>query len=286
MIEAIALGSAQDGGVPQAGCGCAACAAARRDPALRRLVACLALVDHAAGAAWLVDATPDFPRQLDLLAALAPGCALRGILLTHAHIGHYAGLIHLGREVMGARAMPVYATAAMAAFLRANGPWSQLVGLGNVDLRPLVPGQPLALAAGLTVTPTAVPHRAEFSDTVALLAAGDGRSLFYCPDVDRWDAWAVDLPAFLGGVDVALLDGTFYDAAELPGRDLAEIPHPLVTTTAALLAGTQCDVQFTHLNHSNPLLAPGPQRDGLAARGMGVVEDGRRWPLVRPPAGR
>lgn len=278
-VEALLLGSAQDGGVPQAGCGCAACAAARADPARRHMVASLALIDRGAGAAWVVDATPDFPRQLDLLAAHAPGCALAGIILTHAHVGHYAGLIHLGREVMGAAALPLLTTAAMAAFLTANGPWSQLVALGNVALRTLAPGEPAALSPDLAITPVAVPHRAEFSDTVAILAAGPRRRLFYCPDIDRWEPWEHDLPTFLAGVAVALLDGTFYSGDELPGRDMAAIPHPPVAETAATLAAAGVGAGFIHLNHSNPLLRDGPERERLAAQGHWVGREGMAWAL-------
>lgn len=279
LVEALLLGSAQDGGVPQAGCRCDTCAGARRDPVRRRLVASLALIDHGAGASWLVDATPDFPRQLDLLAAHAPGCPLAGIILTHAHIGHYTGLIHLGREVMGVAGMPVYATAPMARFLTANGPWSQLVDLGNVSLRALVPDEPVALSPRLTVTPVAVPHRAEFSDTIAVLAEGPGRRLFYCPDIDRWEQWEHALPEFLTQHDIALLDGTFYSGDELPGRNMAEIPHPPVVETVALLESSGLSAGFIHLNHSNPLLHDGPERTWLAAQNHWVGREGMTWAL-------
>ncbi len=135
-IEAILLGTAQDGGLPQAGCYCVRCAAARANPALRQWAACLGLVDYSTRQSWLIDATPDFREQLDALHRIAPDCPLAGIILTHAHTGHYAGLIHLGREAWGTRDMPVYASPRMADFLRRNAPWSQLVALGNVELRP------------------------------------------------------------------------------------------------------------------------------------------------------
>jgi pyrroloquinoline quinone biosynthesis protein B len=279
QVEALLLGSAQDGGVPQAGCRCATCAGARRDPARRRLVACLALIDYAAGASWLIDATPDFPHQLDLLATHAPSCPLAGIILTHAHIGHYTGLIHLGREVMGATGMPLLVTAPMATFLTTNGPWSQLVSLGNVVLREIIPGKPVALSPVLSITPVAVPHRAEFSDTLAIVAQGPRRRLGYCPDIDRWEPWAQALPDFLAGVAVALLDGTFYSGAELPGRDMTAIPHPPVVETVARLAGSGHSVGFIHLNHSNPLLHAGPELAWLAAQGHWVGREGMAWAL-------
>ena len=80
-------------------------------------------------------------------------------------------------------------------------------------------------------------------------------------------------------MDVALLDATFFNGDELCDRDLSEIPHPLATDTAEQLAGVDCDVRLIHLDHTNPLLAPGPERDWLAARGIGVGTFGERWVL-------
>jgi pyrroloquinoline quinone biosynthesis protein B len=285
--EAILLGTAQDGGLPQAGCTCAQCRLARSDPAHRRWVSCLGLLDHTARRSWLIDATPDFREQAHALHERAPDCPLAGILLTHAHTGHYAGLIHLGREAWNTQALPIYASEKMARFLRDNAPWSQLVILGNIELRLLMPEQPVSLSPGLSVTPLQVPHRDEFSDTLAFVARGvvhdtaqgPARQLFYCPDIDAWDRWDRDLQSFLGGIDVALLDGTFYSVGELQGRDIAEIPHPLATDTAGRLAGVDCDVYLIHLNHSNPLHHPGPERQWLAARGIGVGDIGARWRL-------
>ncbi|MGH2544954.1 MAG: MBL fold metallo-hydrolase, partial [Ardenticatenaceae bacterium] len=208
-VEAIVLGVAQDAGVPQAGCICARCDHARRDPAQRHLVACLGLIDTATHQYWLIDATPDFRDQIHTLAqqayqhttslpnppnsfsSLSP-FTFAGILLTHAHIGHYTGLIHLGREAWNRRELPVYATARMGAFLHENAPWSQLVDEHNINLFPLVLEQELALAPSLHVTPIPVRHRAEWSDTIAFLVRGPRRRLLYCPDVDGWSEGKVE----------------------------------------------------------------------------------------------
>ena len=278
-VEAILLGTAQDGGVPQAGCDCPNCTSARRDPGGRRWVACLALVDRAARQSWIVDATPNLPEQLHELHKHAPDCPLAGILLTHAHVGHYAGLIHLGREAMDVRGLPLYVSSRMAGFLRANGPWSQLVDKDNVWLQVLVPEHEIQLSPRLAVTPLPVPHRDEFSDTLAFLVSGPKRRLFYCPDIDAWDRWDRDLRGLVSEIDIALLDGTFFSAAELPGRDLTLIPHPLVTDTAERLAAADCEVRLVHLNHSIPLLRQGPERDWLEGRGIGVGARGDRWSL-------
>ncbi|MBI4231039.1 MAG: MBL fold metallo-hydrolase, partial [Planctomycetes bacterium] len=248
------LGAAQDGGVPHAGCRARCCEAAWADPARRRDPACAAIIDPATGRRWMIDCTPRFPEQLRRLEETSPrgdGAPLDGIFLTHAHVGHYAGLIHLGREAMGTRGVPVHAMPRMASFLRTQGPWGQLVSLGNVDLRPLEDGRAVPLSEGLSVTPFAVPHRGEYSETVGFRVAGSRCSALYLPDIDTWDRWDTPLGEALRGVDVAFLDGTFFDAGELPGRALAEVPHPLMRDTLLRLAPLppveRAKVRFLHL---------------------------------------
>jgi len=269
----LVLGVAQDGGYPQAGCNRPDCVAAWRNPKLRQRVASLAIVDPQSHQRWIIDATPDFPSQLASLdAAVAPhGSALDGILLTHAHIGHYLGLAHLGREVLGAHAIKVYAMPRMREFLHHNGPWDQLVKLQNIDIVPIEDGVPIALNERITVTPLRVPHRDEYSETVGFIVRGPSRSILWLPDIDKWEKWSTPLESVLARVDVAYIDGTFYDAAELPGRDLREIPHPLMTETLARLANSplRAKVRFIHLNQSNPLLREG--RNGVV-----VAKDGER----------
>jgi len=287
-VVAVALGTAQDGGVPQAGCDCSRCIAARRDPGRRRRVASLALQLPASGQIWLIDATPDLGEQLEVTQRFRPHPAggpdrhpVDGVLLTHAHAGHYLGLAYFGFETINSRDLPVYASARMAAFLRGNGPWSLLVERRNIVLREIAAGVPLALAPGLSATPIVVPHRDELSDTLGFLVRGPRRTLLYVPDTDSWAAWAVPLPEVLRRerVDVALLDGTFYSPGELPDRDVRRIGHPLMSATMELLrepvrGGLQ--VFFTHLNHSNPALDPsGPERRALAAAGFKVLEEGQ-----------
>ncbi|MGH7151270.1 MAG: MBL fold metallo-hydrolase, partial [Planctomycetota bacterium] len=285
-VEAIVLGNAQDGGIPHVGCARPCCEAARRDPSRRALVACLGLIDREAGRAFLVDSTPDFPEQVEALnrAADRPPAALPdGILLTHAHVGHYAGLIHLGREVAGADRVPVWCTPSMAAFLRANGPWSLLVSAGHVELRETPPSTQVELTPRLRATPIPVPHRREFSDCVAWRIEGPGRALLYLPDIDAWDDLPGGLSGILRGVDVALLDGTFFDpAAELPGRDASKVPHPPIPETLRRLAvlPSRPEVRFTHLNHTNPANAPGSAEGRrLDAEGARVARAGERLVL-------
>ena len=278
-VEAILLGVAQDGGLPQAGCQCVHCVRAHADPAERRLVSCLGLVDHASRQFWLVDATPDLREQVHALRKLAPAYSLAGIILTHAHVGHYMGLIHFGLEAWNTRDLLVYASERMASYLGHNGPWSQLVSLENIKICVLEPGLEFQLGSHLWLTPIEVPHRSEYSDTMAFLVQGPAEKMFYCPDIDTWDAWDQDLRSFATACDVALLDGTFYSAGELQGRDMSRIPHHLATDTARRLAGVDCDVRLIHHNQINPLHLPGPERDGLVSNAIGVGAQVDRWSL-------
>jgi pyrroloquinoline quinone biosynthesis protein B len=222
------------------------------------------------GRRLLVDATPDFAAQIATL-----GGRPDEILLTHAHVGHYLGLAMLGREAMDARGMPVWCTASMERFLRGNRPWSHLVERRQVDLRRLVPGAPLAFD-GLEVAAFLTPHRGEDTDTVGVEVDGPSRRVAYVPDAD---VLPPALAERLESVDVALVDGTFYDRSELPHRDILEVRHPFVAESVRVLAGARGEVRFTHLNHTNPLLHPEPARRPALPAGFSVASDGEEIPL-------
>lgn len=264
------LGIAQDGGYPQAGCTRPDCVAAWKDPSLRKHVASLAIVDPVSNQRWLIDATPDFPAQLEMLG----DPKLDGILLTHAHIGHYLGLAQLGREVMGTKNVPVYAMPRMRKFLESNGPWDQLVKLGNIRIEPFEDGHAVRLNERISVTPILVPHRDEYSETVGFIIKGPTRSILWLPDIDKWERWRTPIESVVDRVDLAYVDGTFYSASELPGRDLSEIPHPLMTETMTRLHDRASKVRFIHLNQSNPAL-----RKPAMVKPFQVAREREREPL-------
>lgn len=276
VARVLVLGTAQDGGVPHAGCACETCAAAREDPALRRCVASIGVVGES-GRTLVVDATPDFPEQVATLAAATGRERIvpDGLLLTHAHVGHYLGLAFLGREAMDALGLPTYVSERMAAFLRSNRPWSWLTARGHVDLRIVAPEKTFAFD-GVQVTPFPSPHRAEDTDTLGVEVRGPTHRLLYLPDADRFGPELVER---IREADVALVDGTFWDHGELVGRDFAEIPHPFVKESIEALAGARGEVFFTHLNHSNPLLGPDPSRHPVLPPPFGVLADGMEFPL-------
>ena len=119
------LGVAQDAGYPQVNCYEPRCLPVWAQPELGSGASMLALVID--GRRFhLFDAAPTLPRQLYQFwteTSLTLG-DLDGVWLTHAHMGHYAGLLHFGKEAASTRAVPVHAMPRMMAFLARNGPWS------------------------------------------------------------------------------------------------------------------------------------------------------------------
>ena len=285
------LGIAQDGGLPHAACSCPRCGAARKDPALASPVASVGIIAPSARKAYLIDATPDIIVQLQALAdvrkldnARVDRTPVDGIFLTHAHMGHYLGLAHLGFEAINTRELPVWASASMASFLRNNAPWSQLLKLKNLVVSEIADGTLTDLADGIRVRAVKVPHRAEFTDTMAYVISGARKTLLYVPDISPWHKLGRPMADLFSGVDVALVDGTFYSGDELPGRDTKEIGHPLILDTMDLLQGRvdsgSLKVYFVHLNHSNPALdREGPQRKNMISRGFDVGWPGMEFEL-------
>lgn len=280
------LGVAQDAGYPQANCYEAHCNRAWQDKALRRTTSSIAVVDASGKNKYLFDATPDIREQLYRLNQGAPDgdYRLAGVFLTHAHIGHYTGLMHFGHEASSSRDLPVYAMPRMHTFLSTNGPWDQLVRFGNIRLETLEDGRETRLPGGISVTPFLVPHRDEYSETVGYRIQGPERTAIFIPDIDKWSSWNVDIRALIRTVDYALLDATFFADGELPGRDMSKIPHPFVVETMALLEGfTQQErsrVIFIHMNHTNALLIDGsPQQAEVEKRGFRVAREGMRLEL-------
>ncbi|MGD9345910.1 MAG: MBL fold metallo-hydrolase [Candidatus Aminicenantes bacterium] len=279
------LGTAQDGGIPQIGCYCNNCQRARQNPKFARLRPSLAVFDSKKKEVFIVDASPDIALQYDLVHERMRRPRKRrkntpdGILLTHAHIGHYTGLMFYGYEALSADKLPVFCSQRMGDFLAENGPWSQLVKFQNISIHLLEPEKNISLTPHISITPFTVPHRDEYSDTLGFLIAGQEKKVLYIPDIQSWNAWDRDIREETGRVDVALLDGTFYSPDELPGRDLSRIGHPFITTTIDSLRQIakkgDTRIYFTHLNHSNLALDPdGDARKNITNEGFALAQEG------------
>lgn len=252
----IVLGIAQDAGYPQADCKKSCCKELWNDKSKRKMVSCLGLRDPSSKKAWLFDATPDFKDQLKILEA--DKYELAGIFLTHAHMGHYTGLMHLGREAMGAKKIPVYVMPRMKEYLETNGPWSQLVSLENIEIRQLQSKIEVPLTESLNIKPFLVPHRDEFSETVGFEINSKKTEALFIPDIDKWEKWDEDINLIVKQCDYAFLDGSFYRNGEIWGRDMSQIPHPFIEESLNRFSGLEDadkkKIHFIHFNHTNPVL--------------------------------
>ena len=273
----VVLGTLQDAGSPQLLCEKSCCAT----PKANDYVASLGVYDSTL--AVLFDATPDIVPQLGEILERS-GSKKYSVFLTHAHMGHYTGLAHFGREAANTKKVPVYAMPRMIDFLAKNGPWNQLLKLQNITLNGLQEGVPRTLKNGLIVEPFLVPHRDEFSETVGYyIKRKGGKVALYIPDIDKWEEWEENVIAVIPRVDYAFIDGTFFADGEVP-RPMSEVPHPFISESAKLFRylprKEREKIYFIHLNHSNPARnADFEGRKALEAEGMHFAEFGQEFSL-------
>lgn len=279
------LGTAQDAGYPHIGCQQRCCANYYNGKQTAKKVVSLGVVDIENQQKWLFEATPDIATQLATLEQhhLKTNSLIDGIFLTHAHIGHYAGLMYFGREALGQKNTQVYAMPTMKDFLSKNGPWSQLVALNNIVFNDLQHNVPVVLNNTLKVTPFVVPHRDEFSETVGYKIEGQHNVALFIPDIDKWHQWSKNIIEEVKKVDYAFLDATFLKDGEI-NRPMSEIPHPFIEETVTLFKNealkTKQKVIFIHFNHTNPTLQNNSQeRIEIEKLGFQFAEEGQVYSL-------
>ena len=253
------LGTIQDGGIPHMGCNKICCLKYFKNNTFRVGVSSLGISNLKNETNYLIDATPNINHQLKALIGTSnPSEKLNGIFLTHAHMGHYSGLLNFGREAMNSKNIPLYLMPRFYNFIQDNGPWNQLVKLENVMLKRIYDREKITLESNLSITPIQVPHRDEYSETVGFLIEGNTKSALYIPDIDKWEKWNNSIVELIKNVDYAFLDGTFYDEKEVNNRDISEIPHPFIIESLKLFnpldKSEKNKIYFIHLNHTNPLL--------------------------------
>ncbi len=281
----VVLGIAQDAGVPQIGCDTPFCKKAWKDAKLRQMVSSIALIDPDTNERWVFDATPDFPAQFQLLKEISNDFSndLAGIFLTHGHIGHYTGLMYLGRESMNSKAVKVFAMPRMKTMLEQNAPWSQLVNIKNIALLPLAANESVKLNEILKVEPFLVPHRDEFSETVGYKIITNDKSLVFIPDIDKWQKWSQNLEDVVKSNSYVFVDGTFYADGEI-NRPMSEVPHPFVSETMQLLKDlspeSKAKVFFIHFNHTNPLVQGDKKKiKEVRSKGFNIAFQGQKIDL-------
>jgi pyrroloquinoline quinone biosynthesis protein B len=257
----VVLGTIQDGGSPHIGCKKKCCSTlfSRHDP--NRKVVSIGVIDPKNEKKFLIECSPDFPTQAKKLLAFSPFTKNEipdGIFLTHAHIGHYTGLMYLGKEAINSKETNVYVMPRMKQFIENNGPWSQLVSNHNIVLNPLDNNKKIQLSSNISMTPILVPHRDEYSETVGYIIEGTSKKVLFIPDIDKWDKWDRQIVDIIKIVDMAFIDGTFYDGQEINTRDITKIPHPFIIESMHIFKDLAIEekqkIHFIHFNHTNPVL--------------------------------
>ena len=256
----VVLGTVQDAGSPHIACKKECCASLFEKPNSLRKVVSLGLIDPKNNKSYLFEATPDITSQVKKLKQFSNSEdeLPNGIFLSHAHIGHYTGLMYLGKEATNANRVPVYAMPRMKKFLENNGPWSQLVSANNISLQEMENQKEIELTTNIKVIPFTVPHRDEFSETIGFKIIGPKKSVLFIPDIDKWEKWETDIFEAISQVDYAFVDATFFDGEEINNRDISEIPHPFVIESMELFKRLPSEekqkIHFIHFNHTNPVL--------------------------------
>ncbi|MDB3874132.1 MBL fold metallo-hydrolase [Flavobacteriaceae bacterium] len=275
------LGNAQDAGLPHIGCHHPFCED-NFNVYEEHYTTSIAVVNTDLKKYILFEATPDITFQLNNLKKnifhefLLP----ESIYITHAHMGHYTGLMYFGREALGAKDLMVRVLPRMSNFLQNNGPWSQLVDINNIKIKEINFGLSTKELANINITPVKVPHRDEYSETAGYIIKGKNKKALFIPDIDKWEKWDRDLSQLAKEFDFLLIDATFYDSKEI-NRDISEIPHPLVTETIDLLNGLSIEnrnkVYFIHMNHTNMMLDPDSNLSKLVtSKGFNIARLGQK----------
>ena len=277
------LGNVQDAGYPHIGCEKICCNKNFNSSALN-FVTSLGVTDLVDNKSFLFEATPDISKQLKFLNNnYSSSTIIDGVFITHAHIGHYTGLMYFGREALGAHKIPVYVMPKMKQFLESNRPWNQLIDLDNVQLREIFKNEKITISKNLKIVPFTVPHRDEFSETVGYKIIGPNKSALFIPDINKWSLWDKDIVAEVKDVDYAFLDATFFEDGEV-NRPMDEIPHPFIVETINLFKNESIQVKnkihFIHFNHTNiSLQYKNPVIDSIGKLGYNFARFGDQLSL-------
>lgn len=280
MNKLIVLGTCQDGGYPQSGCTASCCKDVASDS---KFISSIAITNDTQNECWIVDASPDIKHQLNFIKKYISEDQfplISGIFLTHAHIGHYIGLLDLGLEVMNLKNIPVYAMPEMVSFLSNNAPFNQLIHNQNIILHTINENSSIPIDSNCSIKPFNVPHRNELSETVGYKITTKSSSTIYLPDIDSWGDWDVDINDVICENNLIFIDGTFYDKSELKLRDISKVPHPSIIDSTRIFdkldISLRSKIFFTHFNHTNKILQPNSiERADLISRGYNIPEEGQ-----------
>jgi pyrroloquinoline quinone biosynthesis protein B len=274
LIRIRILGSAAGGGLPQWNCLCGNCAAARKGEIAPQTQSSVAV--SADDQRWfLVNASPDLPRQIESAPALQPqpgslrNSPIAGVLLTNADLDHTLGLLLLRQQQTP---VLVYASDATRSALD----WLQLLlhPFGGSTWR-TASGDFNSLSNGLAFRAIDL-HK---SNAFQLRDEVSGRAALVAPVVGELTA---ELRDAVITSDVILFDGTFWNDDELravrrDARSAREMNHlPISDSSLALLRHSPARRKiYMHINNTNPILMPGSRERALVQQaGIEIACDG------------
>ena len=286
-VSVTILGTAQDGGIPQAGCSCRRCLDAHRDLKLRKYPVSLGILG-VDGTKHIIEITKNLSEQLviwtpDKNELFIP----ETVSITHLHLGHVEGIGQLGKPVMGLREVDVYLSPKNKDVFDNRSDIVLMEDEGNIRTHSKNfnhPFEPMD-GCGFSLQFIPIPHRSELGDNAAIIIKAEGKSILFMPDQDSWGETLdyhskENIRDFLKmfDIDEALIDGTFWSMDELPRRDISKIPHPTIQETIQLLGSKRegdPEISFLHLNHSNPVNDLGSeQRKVVEENGWKISEIG------------
>lgn len=274
MIRIRILGSAAGGGLPQWNCLCANCAAARNGEIAPQTQSSVAV--SADNERWfLVNASPDLPRQIESTPALQPqpgslrNSPIAGVLLTNADLDHTLGLLLLRQQQTP---VLVYASDATRSALD----WLELLlhPFGGSNWR-TASGDFNSLSNGLAFRAIEL-HK---SNAFQLRDEVSGRAALIAPVVGELTA---ELRDAVNTSDVIVFDGTFWNDDELRAvrrgaRSAREMNHlPISDSSLALLRHSPARRKiYMHINNTNPILMSGSRERALVQQaGIEIACDG------------
>lgn len=286
-VSVTILGTAQDGGIPQAGCSCERCNEAHKDLRLRKYPVSLGIIGTD-GSKHIIEVTKNLSEQLMIWSTNGNELFIpETVSITHLHLGHVEGIGQFGKPVMASKEVDVFLSHKNKNIFDERSDIKLMIEENNIRTHAKNFNQlfePMQ-GCGFSLQFISIPHRSELGDTAAIIIKGNKRNILFMPDQDSWEETLEyyskeNIRGFLKMFDIneALIDGTFWSMEELPGRNISEIPHPTIQDSLKLLGKRMENdprISFLHLNHSNPVNDIGSkQRKLVEENGWRVSEIG------------
>jgi len=286
-VSVTILGTAQDGGIPQAGCSCERCKEAHKDLELRKYPVSLGILG-ADGSKHIVEVTKNLCEQLMIWTPDENELFIpETVSITHLHLGHVEGIGQFGKPVMALKEVDIFLSRDNKNIFDGRSDIELMIKENNIKThsKDFYQSFEPKEGCGFSLQFIPIPHRSELGDTAAIIIKGNKKNILFMPDQDSWKETLEhyskeNIRAFLKMFDIneALIDGTFWSMEELPGRNISEIPHPTIQESLQLLGRKMEDdprISFLHLNHSNPVNDIGSkQRKLVEENGWKISEIG------------